>query len=337
MPRLKKQSPGKTSLSFAARLLALVCALALAGCGGGGGGGGGGAAVMPTPGGGGQQMPGGGSNSPDWPVNSDAVLSHLGSATSSSLTPEEVRTRIRSYSGQDGAIGEKPIADEPTAVSICLVGGGICTLDSEQYEAVATYRGIPLVQSMGKWTDSTGGYTDLVYGGLLEHGYFMAGEAINPHRTGYFAVTKFPRFDYGNLDDLRRAVLRTNARWEGVMVGRDTTESPSRGHVIQGDAEITATLGNVVSQRQDLPVYSGTLEVAFTNIRDLDAGGSKPNMEWRISGSMDSPLYQTEYGPLGYTDAERFMRLRIIGPNREEVVGEFHTQDMVGAFGGKRQ
>ena len=333
--RLEKKSPQKTMSSFAAILLALACALALTGCGGGGGGGGG-AAVMPTPGEGDQQMPGGGSNLPEWPVNSDAVLSHLGSATSSSLTPEEVRTRIRSYSGQVGTIGEKPIADESTAVSICLFGV-ICTLDSEQYEAVATYRDIPLVQALGKWTHN-GAFTDLVYGGLLEHGYFMAGEAINPHKTGYFAVTEFPRVDHGNRDDLRRLILRTNARYEGVMVGRDTTESPSRGHVIQGDAEITATLGNVVSQRFNLPVFSGNLEVAFTNIRDLATGGSRPDMEWRISsGTMDRSYYETEYGSLGITDAERYMRLRIIGPNHEEVVGHFHTQDMVGAFGGKRR
>ena len=58
MSKAKKQPKQETSFSFWTLSFALVCALALAGCGGGGGGS---TAVMPTPGGG-QQMPGGGSD-----------------------------------------------------------------------------------------------------------------------------------------------------------------------------------------------------------------------------------------------------------------------------------
>ena len=77
MMRLEKKSPQKTLNSFAAVLLALVCAFTLNGCGGGGGGGGGGAAVMPTPGGGsGQQMPGSGNTGSGDPVGpSEWILS----------------------------------------------------------------------------------------------------------------------------------------------------------------------------------------------------------------------------------------------------------------------
>ena len=107
-----------------------------------------------------------------------------------------------------------------------------------------------------------------------------------------------------------------NATWTGTMVGGDTSSTANRGNRIQGDATLTFDL----SQRD--------LDVAFTNIRDIDAGRQHGNIAWQnipvLSGSFSTGLDGNSIDG------------RFYGPNHEEVGGIFERNQIIGAFGAKR-
>ena len=107
-----------------------------------------------------------------------------------------------------------------------------------------------------------------------------------------------------------------NATWTGTMVGGDTSSTANRGNRIQGDATLTFDL----SQRD--------LDVAFTNIRDIDAGRQHGNITWQnipvLSGSFSTGLDGNSIDG------------RFYGPNHEEVGGVFERNQIAGAFGAKR-
>ena len=64
----------------------------------------------------------------------------------------------------------------------------------------------------------------------------------------------------------RNPAAAGGATWSGVMVGADV--GASAGNVIQGDAAITVDFSN------------SDIDVAFTNIVDLDAGTGRGDMRW---------------------------------------------------------
>ncbi len=107
-----------------------------------------------------------------------------------------------------------------------------------------------------------------------------------------------------------------NATWTGTMVGGDTSSTANRGNRIQGDATLTFDL----SQRD--------LDVAFTNIRDIDARRQHGNIAWQnipvLSGSFSTGLDGNSIDG------------RFYGPNHEEVGGIFERNQIIGAFGAKR-
>ena len=92
----------------------------------------------------------------------------------------------------------------------------------------------------------------------------------------------------------------------------------SRFNTIRGDADLTIA---------DLAAPS--LDVAFTGIRDTDAGGQRADMIWTgiplTGGSFDS-------GFDGNSIQGKFY-----GPNHQEVGGIFERDKVIGAFGAKRQ
>ena len=108
-----------------------------------------------------------------------------------------------------------------------------------------------------------------------------------------------------------------NATWTGTMVGGDTSLTANRGNRIMGDATLTFDLS-----REDI-------DVAFANIRDIDAGRPHGNITWQnipvTSGSFASDI------SFGNSIDGRFY-----GPNHEEVGGVFERNQIAGAFGAKR-
>ena len=108
-----------------------------------------------------------------------------------------------------------------------------------------------------------------------------------------------------------------NATWTGTMVGGDASLTANRGNRIMGDATLTFDLS-----REDI-------NVAFANIRDIDAGRPHGNITWQnipvTSGSFASDI------SFGNSIDGRFY-----GPNHEEVGGVFERNQIAGAFGAKR-
>lgn len=107
-----------------------------------------------------------------------------------------------------------------------------------------------------------------------------------------------------------------DATWTGTMVGGDTSLTANRGNRIIGDATL----------RFDLP--QNTIDVSFTNIRDIDAGRPHGHITWQnipvTSGSFST-------GFIGNSIDGRFY-----GRNHEEVGGVFERNQIAGAFGAKR-
>ena len=109
-----------------------------------------------------------------------------------------------------------------------------------------------------------------------------------------------------------------------MMVGSDTSSLANRRNRVMGDANLSFNLS-----RSDI-------DVAFTNIHDIDAGHRYDNITWQnvpvASGSfaMFAERTSTEIYPPDFIDD------RFYGPNHEEVGGIFESGNIVGAFGGKR-
>ena len=107
-----------------------------------------------------------------------------------------------------------------------------------------------------------------------------------------------------------------NATWTGTMVGGDTSLTAYRGNRIMGDATLTFDLSQ------------SDIDVAFTNIRDIDEGRLHGHITWQnipvTSGSFST-------GFIGNSIDGRFY-----GPNHEEVGGIFERNQIAGAFGAKR-
>lgn len=102
------------------------------------------------------------------------------------------------------------------------------------------------------------------------------------------------------------------------MVGRDVSASASRGNEIRGNADLT--IGDFADPR---------IDVAFTNISDVDAGRRRADMTWEgvpVRGGGFST------GSDGNSVQGQFY-----GPNHEEVGGTFERDQVMGAFGATRQ
>ena len=85
-------------------------------------------------------------------------------------------------------------------------------------------------------------------------------------------------------------------------------------NAVQGDAAVTVDFAR------------NNAGVAFTNIKDLGTRSDLPSMEW-------SGLAIGTDGRFGASD----IKATFYGPNHEEVGGVFERNNIVGAFGAKRQ
>ena len=178
---------------------------------------------------------------------------------------------------------------------------------------------IKMVDVRGK-NEEAGVATDFKnLGGWLEYSTFAV--EVNSIVSGVFRGVDLRGTIFGLAYSLGDATGTTpafgNATWTGTMVGGDTSSTANRGKRIQGDATLTFDL----SQRD--------LDVAFTNIRDIDAGRQHRNIAWQnipvTSGSFASDI------SFGNSIDGRFY-----GPNHEEVGGVFERNQIAGAFGAKR-
>ena len=146
------------------------------------------------------------------------------------------------------------------------------------------------------------------YAGWMSYSFFLAG-------SGSALSREYPASMSLGVETGSNPV-RGSASWSGVMAGVDVSASAYRSQ-IRGDADLT--IANFADPK---------LDVAFTNIRDVDADRARADMAWD-----DVPMTNGgfETGSDGNSIQGKFY-----GPNHEEVGGIFERDQVIGAFGAKR-
>ena len=101
------------------------------------------------------------------------------------------------------------------------------------------------------------------------------------------------------------------------MVAADVAGA-GRENIIQGDAALSIDFG------------AATVDLSFSNVRDLTAGTTRPGTAWS-----DMPV--TASGEFSGTNAQGETAGRFYGPGHEEAGGTFTCSDPTGAYGLKRE
>lgn len=184
--------------------------------------------------------------------------------------------------------------------------------DGEWPAAEETYRGVSLVRE-----NEISGIDDLLgeitaYGGWLEHNLFMALSAtVRDDEAGdesfLFSMS------IGDMTGTTPTSVGGRGSWSGVMIGFDTEASE-----IRGDADVTIA-----------DFLDPEVDVAFTNISDLDTGDRRSDMMWE-----DIPATDGSFGTGSDGDS---IQGHFYGPNHQEIGGIFERDHVIGAFGAKRQ
>ena len=185
------------------------------------------------------------------------------------------------------------------------------TVDDTEYQAVMTRNGITLGQYRTE-TKHADGITvqEIAYGAWLDHNAFSISLATfyrGAVSDGYY-VAFVAGYSFGN--DSGSRPVGGSATWTGAMTGADLEFQ----NAVQGDAAVTVDFAR------------NNAGVAFTNIKDLGTRSGLPSMEW-------SGLAIGTDGRFGASD----IKASFYGPNHEEVGGVFERNNIVGAFGAKRQ
>ena len=296
----------------------VLAALALTACGGGGGGV---ASSSESPDGGGQSF-----GHIDWPIDAASARAVTGGAAPAPISSSAIAARLSAIHAQADTLLLTDVHDPDFAfvgdistncrAGICATSRGQVTLDDltfddTDYQAVMARNGVTLGQSRSEAKTAEGVTAQGVdYGGWLDHSAFTSGGTAyyrGAVSDGYYAVFAVAG-SFGN--DSGSRPLSGSAAWEGVMTGLDM----EFGNAVQGDAAVTVDFA-----RNDAGV-------AFTNVHDLDARSALPSMEW-------SSLAIGADGKFGASD----LRATFYGPGHEEVGGVFERNEIVGAFGAKRQ
>ena len=296
------------------RVVFVLAALALTACGGGGGGGG-------SPSGGGQSF-----SHIDWPIDTASARAATGGVAPPSISSSEIATRLSAIHAQADTLLLTDLHDLDFAfvgdistncrAGTCVssegqVNLGDLTFDDTDYQAVMVRNGVTLDQSRRetKFDDGITGQ-DVEYGAWLDHSAFAIWATsyyLGAISDGSYAGV-VEGYSFGN--DSGSRPLSGSAIWEGVMTGVDVEFL----NAVQGDAAVTVDFA-----RNDAGV-------AFTNVHDLYARSALPSMEW-------SGLAIGADGKFGAGD----LLATFYGPNHAEVGGVFERNEIVGAFGAKRQ
>ncbi len=120
----------------------------------------------------------------------------------------------------------------------------------------------------------------------------------------------------------------TTGRWEGALIGtgRSATSSLYRQFIV-GDVDVTVRPRNSLSR---------SVDVEFSNIRNLSTGDRNvtlSHMRWEDLIALNN-LKTSDAGNSLLSPGH--IRIHFLGPNDEEVLGVFHTEEAVGGFGAKK-
>ena len=285
-------------------------------------------AAAPPPNDGGQD---GGMEEADWPFP-DWPIADLTRAVGPPLSwsPSEIYNRIRAI--EDRRVFDSFAAASGTTAVWCTGAFSDEDYCNTEYRSVMTYRGIPIVQGrvLSGLNSGVGGRPaeEIGVGGILERGYFMVAWARDYIGRDYedeeIEAELRETWAFGGGSGVLLDPPTTGS-WQGALIGTGrSATSPLYRQFIIGDVEVT------VSSISD---SASSVDVAFSNIQNLSTGDRNVTLShtrWNMRASTKRPseLYQTRPG---------YIRIHFLGPNDEEVLGVFHTEEAVGGFGAKKQ
>lgn len=183
-------------------------------------------------------------------------------------------------------------------------------------EAVGSKHGITLVSSSAELgsVDQAENVSVSSYGSWMEHSGF--GVQDTSYEGGGVSYIERSAIVVGDLTGARPA---EGATWLGLMVGTPAT-GRGAGDRLQGDAALNYDLA------------SGTLDVGFSSIRNIDRGAAH---------SMETVLFNDltidPDGTFRTGRAGDLIQGGFYGPGHAEAAGVFERSNIVGAFGAKRQ
>ncbi len=288
-------------------ILSLVVLL-LTACGGGGGGGA--ANVMPT-----NPSPGPGGN-----VGEDMTPAQWRNYLDQRLTALK-QNEGTAYLASDLALFTP--STDLTVFHETECSGSVCRVPSlEASESVAEFslpdsitpimrdRDIMLLDYAHEDLEDTAAG----YGGVLDHSMFFSVSVMGT--SGDFSGSSWY---YGASFGLPASGpdLTTDARWSGVMVGTDV-EGENRGTLVRGNADLS------------LDFDTATVDLTFSNVRERTSGRELPGITWS-----DMPV--VDVNTFSGRNARGETAGRSYGAGHVEAGGTFRYDELVGAYGMKRQ
>ena len=183
--------------------------------------------------------------------------------------------------------------------------------------ATETARGVSLarVERIGAVGERTPG--DRAWAGWLDHSAFLAGHGTLAEDGPGNRVAIPLAASFGDATGTNPAAVAGSAAWSGVMTGTDMGAAT-------GPREIRGDAGIVIPA-----LANPSVEVAFTNVRELGTGDARDDMSWRAI-----PLADGRFGAGSAGDA---IAGAFYGPGHREVGGVFERGRVFGAFGAKRR
>ena len=289
----------------------MFTALTLTACLGGGGGGGGetGAAPLPDPAAArsltGSQAPA------EFPADQRArapgIVSRADSLIVSTLFAETTIPDLPTFRVLTNCVGTRCSWREPTTGVSGVLGLGDLEFTSGASRAILTKNGITLIEGRASGIEG--------YGAWLNH----AGFAVQSERSMVEGYSVSGRYGIaaGALTGVAPPLAAT---WRGLMVGTPRGGA-LRDNVLQGDAALTYRLSGA----------GGSLDAAFTDIRNIDRGAAHSTTSVRFDGVPVDSRGAYRAGLSG-----NLIQGGFYGPDHAEAAGIFEQAGIVGAFGAKR-
>ncbi len=304
-------------LVSAAGMLAL---LSLAACGGGGGGGGGGAGGASS----GLRLDPAraqaltGSSPPaetvaDVRARAAALLERSDSIISSTVFGNSSDPDLRSFQLRARCFGTTCTWTEPRSGISETISLRDLEVASGAHRAVLGKNGVTMIETAVAETEDEFGTKG--YSGQMDHAAFQLeidSGTINGVYFGYRLGAA--------IGDLTGSAPGFTLTWRGLMAGT-ATAGAARDNLLQGDAALTYTADGA----------RGTLDAAFTNIRDLDRGAAHSTAALRFD---DVPVASDGTFQAGLTGNR--IQGGFYGPGHAETAGVVEQANIVGAFGAKR-
>ena len=156
--------------------------------------------------------------------------------------------------------------------------------------------------------------------GWLENGIHTGGQSriVSSEGLGGFPLPEInSRSQTAVGTGLLSSPVAGSARWDGVMVGEDVSDTATHGNAIRGDVSLTID-----------DFSRSEVHLEFTNVVDIDAGRSLSDIAW-TEVPMSKGIFRSEQGG---DMIEGFF----LGPNHEEAAGIFERDGIFGTFGAVR-